>query len=204
MGHSHTGDRPQREGQVRTWKESNGARGTHKLETAEGRSGQGMVRKWPSEGHSHSGYRRGRDESGHRRKVTKLGHLQTGDRRGRNKLGHEKKEPSKGHSPPGDHRGRNKSGHGKKVTERGVLTLLRPYREGQVRQQKESDQMRGTHILKTAEGGASHDPERKRLNKGHPHTGDGRGKDESGHGKKATKRGAHTNWRPQGGTSQDM
>src|SRR5579863_10386244 len=35
------------------------------------------------------------------------------------------------------------------------------------------------------------------MNKGHSQTGDHRGKDKSGHRKKATERGALTNWRPQ-------
>ena len=43
-------------------------------------------------------------------------------------------------------------GHGMKATERGALTSWRPQREGQVRTWKESDRVRGTHRLETAEG----------------------------------------------------
>jgi len=50
-----------------------------------------------------------------------------------------------GHSQTGDHRGRDKSGHGKKATEQGALTNWKPQMEGQVRTQKESNQVRGTH-----------------------------------------------------------
>jgi len=39
--------------------------------------------------------------------------------------------------------------------------------------------------------------ERKRLSEGHSLSGDPRGKYKSGHGKKATKRGALTSWKPQ-------
>ena len=51
----------------------------------------------------------------------------------------ERKQPSKGHSPTGDHRGIDKSGHRK----------------------KESNQVRGTHPLKTTEQVTSQDTERK-------------------------------------------
>ena len=63
--------RQQREGQVRTWKESNQARGTYKLEIAEGWTSQDMERKQPSEGHSLPGDSRRRDKSGYIKKVTK-------------------------------------------------------------------------------------------------------------------------------------
>ena len=67
----------------------------------------------------------------------------------------ERKQLSKGHSLPGDHRGRDKSGHRKKVTKQGALTNWRPQREGQVRTQKEINQVRGTYKLETTEGGTS-------------------------------------------------
>ena len=94
--------RQQREGQVRTWKESNQARGTHSLETAEGGTSQDMERKQPSKGHSLP---------------------ETAE--GGTSQDMERKQPSKGHSHPGDSRGRDKSGHGKKVTKQGALTSLR-------------------------------------------------------------------------------
>jgi len=58
-----------------------------------------------------------------------------------------------------------------------------------------SDQVMGTHKLETAEGVMSQNIERKQLSKGHSQTGDSRGSDKSGHGKKATKQGALTDWR---------
>ena len=101
-------------GGVRTWKETDQARGTHSLETVEGGSSQSM----------------------------------------------ESNRQSKGHLLPGDSRGRHKSGHGKKQMKQGALTNWRPQGEGQVRTQKETDQVRGTHILETAAGGTSQDTER--------------------------------------------
>jgi len=83
----------------------------------------------------------------------------------------ERNQPSKGCSHPGDGRGRDESGYGKK--EWGALTSWRWQRGGQVRTWKESDQVRGTHILEMAEG------------------------DGSGHIKKATEQGALTSLRQQ-------
>ena len=85
----------------------------------------------------------------------------------------------------------------KRKTEQGVLTDWRPQRE-EVRTQKGSDQARGTHILGTTEGGTSQDMEGKQLNKGYSPTGDHRERDTSGYGKKGTKQGELTSWRPQG------
>ena len=143
--------RPQREGLVRTWKESDQARGTYKLETTEKGTCQDT----------------------------------------------ERKQPRKGHSLPGDHRRRDLSGHRKKVTKQGTLTSWRRQREGLVRTQKESKQARGTHFLETTKGGPCQDMETKQLSKGHSLSGDHRGRDLSGHGKKVTKQGALTFWRPQ-------
>ena len=53
---------------LRTWKESDQARGTHILETAEGGTCQNMEKKPQGKGHSLSGDSRGRDKSGHRKK----------------------------------------------------------------------------------------------------------------------------------------
>ena len=47
--------RQHQEGQVRTWKESEQARGTHQLETASGWTSQDTEGIGPSEGHSHPG-----------------------------------------------------------------------------------------------------------------------------------------------------
>jgi len=98
-----------------TWKESDRARGTHKLGTPEGEASQDM----------------------------------------------ERKRPRQGHSPTGDHIRREKLGHRKKVTGPGGLTSWRPQREGHIRTEKESNQVRGAHILETTEGGTSQDMERE-------------------------------------------
>jgi len=134
---------------IRIRKEIDRARGTHRLETAEGGTSQDT----------------------------------------------ERKQPTKAHSPTGDGRGRDKSGHGKKATDQGTLTFWRWQREGQVRTRKESDRLRHTHFLEMAEGGTSQDTERKRPTEGHSQTGDGRGRDKSGHRKKVTNQGTLTFWR---------
>jgi len=91
-------------------------------------------------------------------------------------------------------------------------------RREKLRIRKEIDRPRGAHILETtegrsgqnteqkrpsedtdqlerAEGGTSQNTERKQLSKGHSPTRDGRGKDKSGHGKKAVGQGVLTPWR---------
>jgi len=113
----------QREGQVRTWKQSDQARGTHRLEIAEGGISQDMERKQPSKGHSQTGDGRGRDKSGHRKKVTKKGALTSwrGQWDGKVSTWEENRRMlycslSCQHSLPGDSRERDKSEHRKKVT----------------------------------------------------------------------------------------
>ena len=66
-----------------------------------------------------------------------------------------------------------------------------------IRTWKQSDRARGTDFLETTEQGTSQDMERKWPSRGNSHPGDHRGWDESGHGKKVTKQGAPTSWRPQ-------
>ena len=92
-GHSQTGDGTGR--LVRTQKEIDHARGTHKLETTGAEICQDTERNRPSEGHS-----------------------QTRDgREGETCQDTERNRMSKGLSRSGDGRGRNLSGHGKKPTE---------------------------------------------------------------------------------------
>jgi len=69
--------RSQREGHVRTQKETNQPRGTHILEITERGTYQDTERNQPSKGHSQAGDHtgRGRDKSGHRKKPTKQGAL---------------------------------------------------------------------------------------------------------------------------------
>jgi len=57
--------RPKMEELVRTWKESNQARGTHFLETTVGVTSQDSERKQLSKGHLHPGDHRGSNLSGH-------------------------------------------------------------------------------------------------------------------------------------------
>ena len=59
--------------------------------------------------------------------------------------------------------------------------------------------MRHTHKLETVEGGTCQDTERNRASKVHSRSGDGRGRDLSGHEKEPTKRGTLTSWRRQRG-----
>src|SRR6266850_1989660 len=70
-----TTGRAQTDGQVRTRKQSNRARGTHFLESADGRTSQDTETIRPSEGHSLPGERRRTDKSGHRNNLTEQGAL---------------------------------------------------------------------------------------------------------------------------------
>ena len=67
--------RQQREGLVRTQKETDRARHTDVLKTAEGGTCQYTERNRPSETHSHTGDSRGRSLSGYGKKPTKRGSL---------------------------------------------------------------------------------------------------------------------------------
>ena len=138
--------RRQREGLVRTRKETDRPRRTHQLETAERGTCQDTERNRPTEAHSQTG----------------------------------------------DGRGKDLSGHGKKLTDRGGLTSWRRQREGLVRTRKETNRLRRTHILETAERGTCQDIERNRPTEAHSQPGDGRGRDLSGLEKKPTDRGALT------------
>jgi len=132
----------------------------------------------------------------------------------------ERERLSQGNSQTGDGRGRGKSMHRKKATKQEALTSWRRKRKRQVRTLKESDQARGTyfletaeggtsqhmkesdqarttHILETPEGGTSQGTERKPPSERHSHPRDGRGRDKSGHWKKATAPGALTSWTQQ-------
>jgi len=153
--------RSQREGHVRTWKESDRATGTHFLETTEVGTHQATERKRPSDGHSLPGDRRGRDLLGYGEKVTKQRALtnwrpqKEGLVRARKEINQamgthsletaeggacqdmERRCPSDGHSLPGDRRGRDLSVHRKKLTKRWELTNWRSQRL--VKTQKESD-----------------------------------------------------------------
>ena len=145
-GHSHPGDgigrdksghgkhpiergtltswRRHRERQVRTYKESDQARGTHFLETASGATSQDTERIQPSEGYSLPGDGIGRDKSGQGKNPTERGALtlwrqhQEGQVRTR-----KESDRARGtHILEIGSGGRDKSEHGKNPTERGALT----------------------------------------------------------------------------------
>ena len=156
-------------GQVRTWKETDQARGTHFLETALRGTNQNTKRNRPSKGYSLS-----------------RGHI------GRDKSGHGKKRRGEGRSLPEDHIERDESGYGEKPAEQGPLTSWRPGREGNVWSRKETDRARGTHTLETGSGGTGQDTERNRPSERHSHPGDRIKRDKSGHGKTPAQRGTPT------------
>ena len=56
--------------------------------------------------------------------------------------------------------------------------------------------MRPAHKLEVIEEGTCQDMKRKQSTEGHSQTGDGRGRDKLGQGKKAAEEGILTNWRP--------
>ena len=128
--------RPQREGFVRTQKESNQERHTHFLETAEaGTSGhgkklteQGALTNWRPQRERLVRTWKESDRERHTHFLETVEGATCQDTKG--------KRPSKAHSQSGDHRGRDLSGHRKKLTEQGALTIWRPQREGLVGSQK--------------------------------------------------------------------
>jgi hypothetical protein len=121
---------------VRTRKESERARGTHVLWSADGGTHQDTETIRASEGHSLPRERRRRDSSGQRNNPSQ-----------------------RRHSHPGEHRWRKKSGHGSNLSKRGALTCWRAQTEGLVRTQKQSERVRGTHLLESADGGTRQDTE---------------------------------------------
>ena len=103
--------------------------------------------------------------------------------------GDEKKQ-GEGHSQTGNSRGTDLSGHGKIRPSRGTHPL-ETVEGGACQDMERIRQNGGTHVLETAEGGLV--KMRKETDRGHLPTGDGRGRDLSGRGKKLTERGALTN-----------
>ena len=200
----------QREVLVRTREEAGQPRHTHKLETAGGtwsghrkkptdrgtRTSWGRQRgvtcqdteeNWLTEAHSQTGDGRGRnlvmtqEETDRQRRTHSL---ETAE--GRACQDTERNRPTEAHSLPGDGRRWDLSGHGKKRTDRGALTSWRRQEVGLVRTRKETNRPRHTHILETAEEETCQDTERNGPTEAHLQTGDGRGRDLSGHRKKRT------------------
>ena len=99
----------------------------------------------------------------------------------------ESTRPSEAHSQPGDGRGRDLSQHGKKPIHGGALTCCRRQRGALVRTRKETERAMPTHCLEIVEGETCQDIERNRPSEVHSQlSGDGRGRDLSGRGKKPT------------------
>ena len=162
--------RRQREGLVRTRKETDRPRHTHILETAE----EGLVGT-----HKETD----RPRRTHQLEAVEGGTFQ--DMQGN--------RSTEAHSPTGDGRGSDLSGHTTNPTDRGALTNWRRQRERLVKTRNETDRLRHTHKLETAEGATCQDTQQNRPTETHSPTGD-RGRDLSGHATKPTDRGALTSW----------
>ena len=206
---------------MRTGKETDQARPTHSLKTAEGGTYQDTETIRPTEAHSLSGDGRQSDLSGHRNNPTGRGPL-TFWRRQTEQLVRTPKQsdrprpthqlemadratcqdtetirPTEAHSLPGDGRQSDLSGHRNNPTDRGPLTDWRRQTERLVRTPKQSDRPRPTHILETADRATCQDTERIRPIEAHSHPGDGRQSDLSGQRNNPTDRGPLTDWRRQ-------
>ena len=72
--------------------------------------------------------------------------------------------------------------------------FLETTERGACQDTESSDRARHTHSLEMAEGGTCQGIERNRSREACSHSGDGTGRDTSGHGKKPTDRGALTAW----------
>ena len=165
----------------RTWKESERARGTHRLESADRRTCQDVERIRASKGHSPTGERGRTDVEKHGKNPSELGaltnwraqtdgHVRTWKEservRGTCRLEStdgwtyqdlERIRASKGYSLTGERRRTDMSGHGKNPSEQGALTDWRVRTDGRVRTWKESERARGTHRLESADGRMSGD-----------------------------------------------
>ena len=154
--------RRQREGLVRTLKESDRPRRTHLLETAErgtcqdteglGSRPAEVLTLWRRQ---REGLVRTRKEINRPRRTHTLEMVEGGTCQDT-----ERNRPKDAHSRTEDGRGRDLSGDGKKPTDRGTLTSWRRQRGELVRTRKETDRPRHTHSLETAEGGTCQDMEK--------------------------------------------
>src|SRR6266850_1457571 len=106
-------------------------------------------------------------------------------------------QASEGHSLSGECRQGVKLGHRRNPNKQGTLTNWRVQANRQVRTQKESEQARGTHFLKSADRWSSQDKEIIQASKGHSLPKEHRQMDKSGHGENLSKQGALTSWRMQ-------
>ena len=104
--------------------------------------------------------------------------------------------PTEAHSHTEDGRGRNLV-RTQKETDQLKPTHSLETAEGGVFQDMGRNRPRRTHFLETVEGGTCQETERNRPTEARSHPGDERGRGLSGHGKKPNGRGALTNWRRQ-------
>jgi hypothetical protein len=72
------------------------------------------------------------------------------------------------------------------MNELATFTDWKARRKGQVKTIKESERVRGTHVLESASGGTSQGTTRKRVSERHSHPGDRIVRYKSGHEKKAS------------------
>ena len=154
---------------MRTRKEFDEPRRTHKLETAVGETCREMEKYQLSESHSHPGDGRRKDSSGRGKKSTELGAL-TSWRRQRDGLVKMRKET-----------GRVR-----------CTNQLETAKDGLVRTGKETDRGRRAHSLETAEEETCQEMKRYRASEAHSLPEDGKGRDLSGREKNQTERGALT------------
>ena len=167
--------RRQGEGLVRTRKNTNRAKHTHKLETVERGTCQEM-------------------ENNQRSRCTHF--LKTAS--GGTCQDMERNRPTEAHSLSGDGRGRDLSGDGKKPAEQGALTSWRRQGEGLVRTRKETNRAKHTHFLERVERGTCQEMKKKPTIEVHSLPEDSIGRNLSRHGYKPTDRGTLTIWRRQG------
>jgi hypothetical protein len=114
------------EGLVRTRKQSDRARSTHQLESADRGTGQDTEGIRLSKGHSPTGERKWRDKSGHGKQSDRpRGTHQLESADGGTGQDTERTRVSEGHSPTRERRQRDSSGHRKNPSKRGVLTAWR-------------------------------------------------------------------------------
>jgi len=142
--------RAQTDGQVRTQKESEQVRGTHRLESTDR---QVKIQKNPSKQGALTNWRVWTDRQVRIQKESEQPRgthfLESTD--GWTSQDTERFQVTKGHSPTGEHRQTDKLGHGMNPSDQGALTNWRAQTDRQVRTWNESRQLRGTHFLESAD-----------------------------------------------------
>jgi hypothetical protein len=157
----------QKEGLIRTAKESQPTRGTHQLSSPDRGIGQDSERKPVSEEHSPPVEPRAKGKSGQQMKVSEQRALTGSIAEGRTSQDNERKlvserhslsasregpvserKPvSKGHSHPDEHKRKDSSGRRKKASKSGTLTSCRAQRGRGIRTANEGQRVRGAHQL---------------------------------------------------------